>query len=356
MRGLVSITYAPTRALTPRAGEGKATGDALIGDHHRSRGLLSSNYRGGPSVGGVHMPRVSPAAYHRVTRVALWSLVAIVITGSAVRLTGSGLGCSDWPNCEPGSLIPANEFHGWVEFGNRLVTGLVSLAVIAAVSAAPLRVPTDRRLVWWAGGLAGGVAGQVALGAVTVLTHLSPPIVMAHFLLSIVLVWNAVVLHHLAEPGKRTPSTTPSSTLLHTRAVALVGLVVIVTGTVVTGAGPHGGDEDVERLGIAVTSAARIHGISVVSLVALTLWLARRARPCPSLRRRVEIALVIMAVQATIGYVQYFTEVPTLLVALHIAGATALWISLVRMLLTARNAGTDICAERLAPPAGHFAQ
>ena len=304
----------------------------------------------------MRIPRVSPTTYHRVTRLALWSLVAIIITGSAVRLTGSGLGCSDWPNCEPGQLIPASEFHGWVEFGNRLVTGVVALAVIAAVSAASLRSPLDPKLVWWAAGLVGGVAGQVALGAVTVLTHLSPPIVMAHFLLSVVLVWNAVVLHHLSDPADRAPVAAPRWVTGHTQAVSLIGLAAIVTGTVVTGAGPHGGDEEVERLGIALASAARLHGITVVVLVATSLWLARRTRPWPTLRRRVEVALVIMAIQATIGYVQYFTEVPALLVALHIAGATALWISLVRMLLVARDAGLAPSTEILAPSAEHFAQ
>ena len=158
---------------------------------------------------------VTPERFATIARWALWSLVAIVVTGSLVRLTGSGLGCSDWPTCEPGEFVPAADFHGWVEFGNRIVTGLVSAAVVVAVAASWWRQPRRGDLVWWSLGLVTGVIFQIGLGAVTVLTHLSPPIVMSHFLASQVLVSAAVVLQHRASleppPGRtgHRPSADP---------------------------------------------------------------------------------------------------------------------------------------------------
>lgn len=289
-------------------------------------------------------PRITPRTYHWVTRAALWSLVGIVVTGASVRLTGSGLGCSDWPNCEPGQLVPASDFHGWVEFGNRLITGLVSAAVILAVSASMWRVPRDRALTLWSLGLVAGVAAQIGLGAVTVLTHLSPPIVMSHFLLSMVLVWNAVVLHRAAHPDPPVVERASASIVTHCWVIAAMASVVVFAGTIVTASGPHGGDEDVERLGVDLPDAARVHGVSVVLLVLVSLWLLYRLRgDDPSrLLRRVEVLLGFMAVQAAVGYVQYFTEVPALLVAVHIAGATVVWIAVIQLVLNARgNTGSD---------------
>jgi len=292
----------------------------------------------------VAAPRITPRTYHWISRAALWSLVAIVITGASVRLTGSGLGCSDWPNCEPGQLVPAKDFHGWVEFGNRLITGVVSLAVILAVSASLYRAPRERRLTMWSLGLVAGVAAQVVLGAITVRTHLSPPIVMAHFLLSMGLVWNAAVLARCADPEPQTRAPAPRSLATHCWVVATLAAAAIVAGTVVTAAGPHGGDEDVERLAVDLPDAARVHGIIVFALVIAALWLATRLRSADptDLSRRADWVLGIIAVQATIGYVQYFTEVPVLLVAVHIAGASALWIAVVRLVLDARGMSTDI--------------
>ena len=375
MRGFVNMTNAPAVEVKRCNGEGGTTEVWLIAANDRSRepsysnheavflgeatywGQIRASRRTTSSVRDVVGPRITPRTFHRVTRFALWSLVAIVITGASVRLTGSGLGCSDWPNCEPGQLVPESDFHGWVEFGNRLVTGVVSLAVIVAVSAAMRREPRDRALTWWAFGLVAGVAGQVALGAVTVLTHLSPPIVMAHFLLSMVLVWNAVVLHHAADPHPVAAAPTSTGVRQHIWAIAIITSVVVFTGTIVTASGPHGGDEDVERLGVDLPDAARIHGLSVIALIATTLWLLTRLHDQdPHLRRRVGTVLATMALQATVGYVQYFTEVPVVLVAVHITLATVLWIAVVRLVIAARGARSR---ERGAPTGDrepHFAQ
>ena len=295
---------------------------------------------------------VTPQRFALIARWALWSLVAIVITGSLVRLTGSGLGCSDWPNCEPGEFVPAADFHGWVEFGNRIVTGLVSVAVVVAVGASWWRRPRRGDLVWWSLGLVAGVVFQIGLGAVTVLTHLSPPIVMSHFLASQVLVSAAVVLAHRAT-GELSPGGNGNARLpTHVRTLAWLAAtltaVALWTGTVVTGTGPHGGDEHVERLQFALPSVARIHGITVIVLAAVTLLggvavrrLAATSRDQTAsvgaavLGRRIRIVIGIMAIQAAIGYVQYFNELPVLLVALHVVGATLLTIAMTRMVLAA---------------------
>ncbi len=291
-----------------------------------------------------------------IARWALWSLVAIVVTGSLVRLTGSGLGCSDWPTCEPGEFVPAADFHGWVEFGNRIVTGLVSVAVVAAVAASWWRQPRRGDLVWWSLGLVAGVIFQIGLGAVTVLTHLSPPIVMSHFLASQVLVSAAVVLQHRASWEAPPVGGGAARLPTHVRTLAWLAATLTAaalwTGTVVTGTGPHGGDEHVERLQYALPSVARIHGITVAVLAAATLLLAFRVRrlaatqggdAAADLGRRIRTVIGVMAVQAAIGYVQYFNELPVLLVALHVVGATLLTITMTRLVLAAssRGAGDD---------------
>lgn len=312
---------------------------------------------------------VTPQRFALIARWALWSLVAIVITGSLVRLTGSGLGCSDWPTCEPGEFVPAADFHGWVEFGNRIVTGLVSVAVVAAVGASLWRRPRRGDLAWWSLGLVAGVVFQIGLGAVTVLTHLSPPIVMSHFLASQVLVAAAVVLQHRAarEPS---PSGIPAAGLpTHIRTLAWLAAtltaVALFTGTVVTGTGPHGGDEHVERLQFALPSVARLHGITVAVLAAVTLLVAaavRRVTAAPDndaagaeaavLRQRVRVVIAVMAAQAAIGYVQYFNELPVLLVALHVVGATLLTITMTRLVLAAEAGGWAPAGSKVGEPVG----
>jgi cytochrome c oxidase assembly protein subunit 15 len=196
---------------------------------------------------------VSPARYITLTRAALASLTIIVITGGAVRLTGSGLGCSDWPNCEEDQFVASLEYHALIEFVNRLFTGVVTVAVVAAVLGSLRRTPRRPDLVWWSWGLVAGVIAQILLGAVLVKTDLDPRFTMGHFLLSMVLLWNATVLMHRAEQ-RDDPITvggwtddfdvaTGIQTRLRrwTRAMVALGVVVLVLGTVVTGSGPHSG-------------------------------------------------------------------------------------------------------------------
>lgn len=286
----------------------------------------------GPSLPSVAMARrtVTPDAYRRVTLVATVALGFIMVTGGAVRLTGSGLGCPDWPNCEQGRLVAPLEFQPMVEFVNRCVTGLVSIAIILAVLGSLRRAPRRRDLVRLSLGLVGGVVAQIALGKFTVKYDLDPKFVMSHFLLSIVMLANAVVLHWRAGQPDEGPTrllVTPEIRLLGGLVTATTALVVFL-GTVVTGAGPHGGDEKARRLDVGLHRAAQIHGLAVVLLLALvvtTLVLVRRSGAPTAVRRRGSVLLGVLLAQGTVGYVQYFTGVPVLLVGIHIAGAVAVW-------------------------------
>jgi ATP-dependent Clp protease adapter protein ClpS len=192
----------------------------------------------------IARPGLSPEAYRRITAFALAALAVIIVSGAAVRLTGSGLGCTDWPNCSQGELVADWEFHPLVEFANRVFTGVVSLAVIAAVAGSLRRVPRRTDLVWWSLGLVAGVIAQIVLGGLVVLFHLSPRLVIGHFLLSMVLVWNAVVLHHRAgeDPAHPAPVRAIGGRYLRwaVNGWFLLAMAVVVTGTVVTGAGARG--------------------------------------------------------------------------------------------------------------------
>jgi cytochrome c oxidase assembly protein subunit 15 len=281
----------------------------------------------------VRLPRLPPTAYRRITFLAVLALVFIVITGGAVRLTGSGLGCPDWPRCAEDRLVAPWEYHAMVEFVNRTITGLVSLAVMLAVLGSLLRRPRRRDLTLLSLGLVAGVVGQIVLGGLTVLFHLKPQFVMAHFLLSQVLVANAVILHHRAgQPDGRPLPRVPRELRLMGRAVLAGAALAIFLGTVVTASGPHGGDPDVERLGFFLPDVARLHGLSVVlflGLTLLTLWRLRRASAPPDLLRAGEVLLAVSVAQAAVGWTQYFTGVPVLLVGIHLAGATAVWAAVV---------------------------
>ena len=196
--------------------------------------------------------RISPRAYRQVTLVAAILLALIIVTGAAVRLTGSGLGCPEWPNCTKGHLTAgaSDDFHAKIEFANRIVTGLVSLGVIVAVLGSLVRLPRRRDLIWLSLGLVVGVIAQALLGALVVEELLDPPFVMGHFLLSAVLLADAIVLYHRAgipddmrsRPAVRARARSGWAACSCSRAS-----VVLVTGTVVTGAGPHSGDAGEQR-------------------------------------------------------------------------------------------------------------
>jgi cytochrome c oxidase assembly protein subunit 15 len=283
--------------------------------------------------------RLSPDAYRRVTLLALLSLAAIVVTGAAVRLTGSGLGCSDWPTCEQGQLAPAemSDAPAMIEFVNRTITGLVSVAAAVAVLGSLVRVPRRRDLTLLSWGLVGGVVAQILIGAMVVLLHLSPKTVIAHFLVSMVIVANAVVLHHRAgRPDGTAELVVPGRMASLGRALVAAAAVVVVTGTVVTANGPHAGDEQAERWTLGIEAAARVHGVAVVVFLAVVLvalrWTRAASAPAP-VQRAASVLLAVVVAQAGVGYAQYFTGVPALLVGIHVVGALAVWVAAVRFQL-----------------------
>jgi cytochrome c oxidase assembly protein subunit 15 len=286
----------------------------------------------------VRLPRLSPAAYRRITLFALLALSFIIVTGAAVRLTGSGLGCSDWPSCEQDQFVAPLEFHPMVEFVNRLITGLVSVAVILAVLGSLVRVPRRRDLTWLSIGLVVGVLAQIALGAVVVIVELDPVSVIGHFLVSIVLVWNAVVLHERAgHDGTAGVPVVPRGVMVLGRVMVVVAAATIVAGTVVTATGPHGGDEEAERLtAFDITEVVRVHAILAWALLGVGLaamgWLRRVGAPrTVDLRGAALVAAIVT--QGAIGYVQYFGGVPPLLVGIHVAGSILVWIAVIRFAL-----------------------
>lgn len=292
-----------------------------------------------PALRPMRLPRLSPTAYRRITLIAAVLLAIIIVTGGAVRLTGSGLGCPDWPSCDPGHLTPRHpsDVNAMVEFLNRVFTGSVSIAVGLAVIGALLRVPRRRDLIWLSLGLVAGFFAQAVLGGLTVLFQLQPQFVMAHFLLSLVLLANAMVLHHRAGQAEG-PSRLRVAPVVRRLATALlVGVsIVAVTGTVVTASGPHGGDAKAKRFSYSIPQVARVHGTTVVvflALVLLAFGLLRRTRASAADQRRLGLVLVVALAQAAIGYIQYFNGIPALLVGFHIAGATALFASVLHFWL-----------------------
>jgi cytochrome c oxidase assembly protein subunit 15 len=266
---------------------------------------------------------VSPARYRRLVVVAGASLAAIVGTGAAVRLTRAGLGCENWPSCSDDRFVPEWQFHPWIEFGNRLVSGVVALAVAVAVLAAYRRRPRRTDLVRGAWGLVAGVAAQVVLGGVTVLVDLHPLVVAAHFLLSMILLWNVVALWVRAGSGPGPARARVAPSLVdHGRALVALAGAVLVTGTVVTGTGPHGGDSRAERLSLDLQTVARVHTGTVWLLTLTTVVLALRlGRAHPGRFRRARWLVAALVAQGAVGYAQYSLGVPAGLVQVHVLGS-----------------------------------
>lgn len=276
--------------------------------------------------------RPSASAYRRISIGSLIALSIIIITGAAVRLTNSGLGCDDWPNCNSERLIDVSSTHAAIEQVNRLFTGVVVAAVAAAVLGSHRRRPFRRDLVVWSWALVVGVLANALLGAVTVWVDLHPYAVQGHLLLSMALVASGATLVRRSGQPDGVPRIVSVSRTSRIQA-GLIGLgttVAVVTGTVVTGAGPHAGDENAVRLDVAIPAAARIHGISVMVTIGLAVLLANglRRRPEDAARLRPGLSrwMFVGVLQAGLGYLQYFTGVPEILVGAHVAGATAVYI------------------------------
>ena len=297
----------------------------------------------GPAPGGVSAPRyddppvqlatVTPRTFLRITQVTVVIVVLNIVTGAAVRLTGSGLGCPDWPTCTQHRLTPSLSLHPAIEFGNRMVVVVLCIATAVTLVAALLRVPRRRDLVWLSAGLLGGVIGEAVLGAVVVYTKLNPYVVMTHFMVGIVLLTDAFVLALRA--GRPVGAGAVSKVTGGERRLSqvMVGLlaVVVAAGTATTGSGPHAGGPGAKRLPIALEDMARIHSGLVLCLVALTLallYLLDHTSAPASVLARARVLLAIMVGQGAVGYVQYFTHLPVALVGVHVFGAAVVWMAM----------------------------
>ena len=273
---------------------------------------------------------ISPTTFRRLTVAVAVSLAAIVVTGAAVRLTSSGLGCPDWPRCTSTSLVAPASYHALVEFVNRVITSLVGVFVLLVAVGALLRAPRRRDLSWLAWSLVAGFAGQAVVGGLSVIYHLAPPWVMAHFLLSMVMLWIALVLVHRADP--RWVPTQPDVArplLLLGRLLVAVAAIVLFLGTVTTGTGPHAGSgAHVKRLHFPLERVTQLHADSALLLTGLVIATLFAVRLTPStdlIRRRASFLAGMIVLQVALGYTQYFLNLPPGIVELHVAGATVLW-------------------------------
>jgi cytochrome c oxidase assembly protein subunit 15 len=255
---------------------------------------------------------------------------ALVITGGAVRLTGSGLGCPTWPECSEGSYTPVAtqvepQHQVWIEFGNRLLTFALLIAALAVVIEV---VKTKRRdLRPLAAGQLLGILAQGALGGITVLTGLHPLIVGAHLLVSMILIAGASSLYsRRSGPIARTQIKSTTLRIISGAHLALAFLVLVL-GTLVTGSGPHAGDEAAQRFGFDIRSITILHTDAIIFLMGLTIAYVVLPNVSIATKRAIVIFLGISLGQGTIGYIQYATGVPEVLVAFHLLGAVLFWIA-----------------------------
>jgi len=305
----------------------------------------------------------TPDAMRRVALAGVITTAGIIATGAAVRLSASGLGCPDWPQCTRSSLVAAHSrgdpmFHTWIEFGNRLVTVAVTVVAVGVFIAAWRFRPGGRRrrdLVWLAAAQPAGIVAQAVLGGIVVLTKLNPAAVALHFLASIAVLAAAVALHVRCTEG-----TGPARSLvradLRLLAYALVAVVAVMlaAGTVVTGTGPLAGAGAVPRFHLPLTGVTQFHadigwllgGLAVPLAVGLQLTRA------PAKARRLGwVVLGLIGLQGAIGYTQYFTGLPAGLVWVHVCGSTLIWIAVLYLTFALRDRGPVTVAAG-APEAG----
>lgn len=282
------------------------------------------------------LPAPSRATQRRLAVAVVLTQALIAVTGAVVRVTGSGLGCPTWPQCHPGSMVPVEhpEFaalNQWIEFGNRMLTGVVGLIAAAAFLAAYLDRPRRSRYLGLALAMPVGVAVQAVIGGLTVRLDLVWWSVSVHFLASTVMVWLAVLLVHAVDeedgPVGRVGPPALGGLLVASVAV-LVGL--LVAGTVVTGAGPHAGDPQTPRLDVPVDTAAHAHSAFLFAFLGLLLAvgvLLRAGGAAPRQWRRYAALVAVVLAQGALGFVQFWTGVPEMLVALHVLGAMAVIVA-----------------------------
>ncbi|WP_172899079.1 COX15/CtaA family protein [Micromonospora coriariae] len=272
---------------------------------------------------------VRPVSGTLLRRLALTSIIAnvgIVVTGGAVRLTASGLGCPTWPRCTDASYVATSEMggHGVIEFGNRMLTFAVGLIALATVLAVLAHRPRRPGLLALAVAVFLGIPAQAVVGGLTVLTNLNPWVVGLHFLASMAVIAAAYALwRRIADPDGPTVAVVPAPLRALARVTTGVAVAVLVIGTWVTGSGPHAGDQGAARNGLDPESISQVHADSVFLLIGLSVALIFAFRAVGA-RRATRAAVVLLAVelgQGLIGFVQYFTHVPAVLVGAHMLGS-----------------------------------
>ncbi len=265
----------------------------------------------------------------------------IVLTGAAVRITGSGLGCPTWPECTYGSYVPVagqaeGAFHAWIEFGNRLLTFLLLFAAVAVVIYAIKKARRD--LLWRAMLQVLGIFGQGIIGGITVLTDLNPLAVASHFILSIFLIAGAVSIVARGRSPLISIRPTEIKVKVLAHAQVLLTFVVIVIGTLVTGSGPHAGDLEAPRLKLDERAISWLHADAVIALLGVSLALLVLSEISPETKRRVKIFFAATLGQGLVGYAQYVLGLPELLVIVHVLGSTLVWIASWRIWLSITTA------------------
>lgn len=273
--------------------------------------------------------RISPLLFARLCRITLVVVVLNIVTGAAVRLSDSGLGCPDWPTCSKHHLTPALSLHPDLEFGNRVVVFLLVVMCAVTFVAALARRSKRRDLTWLAGGLIVGVMGEAVIGGVVVYTKLNAYVVAGHFMVGIALLAVSVILVLRADPDSGPGTLRVSRTALRlARALVAMVVVVLAAGAATTGAGPHAGGKGSKRIPIGLEDMSRIHAelvITTVILLLVLLWVLWKSDAPGRVQNHGRVLLAVMIVQGGIGYTQYFTHLPALLVGIHVFGASMVW-------------------------------
>ncbi|HVV13369.1 COX15/CtaA family protein [Amycolatopsis sp.] len=299
----------------------------------------------------ARLPLPSRAVRKGVGIAAVVAQAGIGVTGSIVRVTGSGLGCQTWPECQPGSMVPVqhseyHQFTQWIEFSNRMLTGLViAVAAIAVITAWRVKLdqPQRRRLLALAWTMPGGVVLQAVVGGMTVLAKLEWWTVAIHFLVSTPLVWFAVLLLHAFFEGDEPVRWLVPPVARKLLVVLVVAMwAVLIAGTTVTGAGPHGGDPETHRLDAPIQVLATIHGgLLVCYLLVLAMFglALLRGSATKRLWQRYTVVWVVTLAQGVLGSVQYALGVPEALVSLHVLGSALVIIATAALWCAARDRG-----------------
>ena len=276
------------------------------------------------------MKTLSERALSPLLGLLLFLQAGLVVTGGAVRLTGSGLGCPTWPRCTSGSYTPVphqaqGQVHAWIEFGNRLLTIALILVSLAALIAVIKSRRRDIRAL--AIGQLLGIFAQIPLGGITVLTHLNPIPVAGHFLLSIILIAFGTTLFARRKLNAIQPSPVPLRLWRLSKLHLGLVIAVIVVGTIVTGSGPNAGDASAPRFRFHLDQIAWLHASIAIALAILTVAMYFLSRSNSELRKRIGIFVAAVLLQSAIGFFQYYNGLPQIVVGAHLVGVSLLWIS-----------------------------